>query len=37
VVAASDLDGFVAEAEREEGAAGYELVDALDFDVDIGL
>lgn len=37
VVAASDLDSFVAEAEREEGAAGYELVDALDFDMDIGL
>jgi uncharacterized membrane protein YjgN (DUF898 family) len=31
------VDSFAAEAERKEGAAGAELVDALDFDVDISI
>lgn len=37
VLALGDLDAFVAEAERAEGATSAELVDALDLDVDIGL
>ncbi|GGA66923.1 membrane protein [Arenimonas soli] len=37
LLALGDLDEFVAEAERAEGAASAELVDALDLDVGIGL
>ncbi|KAA2285357.1 YjgN family protein [Arenimonas fontis] len=37
LLAAGDLDSFVAEAQREEGAASAELVDALDLDVDLSL
>ncbi|WP_374601271.1 YjgN family protein [Arenimonas sp.] len=37
LLALGDLDDFVAEAERAEGAASAELVDALDLDVGIGL
>ena len=37
LLAMGDLDHFVAEAERAEGAAGAELVDALDLDMDISL
>ena len=37
LLADGELDHFVAEAERAEGAAGAELTDALDLDVDIGI
>ncbi|HEX4855001.1 YjgN family protein [Arenimonas sp.] len=37
LLADGELDHFVAEAERAEGAAGSELMDALDMDVDIGI
>lgn len=37
VLALGDLDAFVAEAERAEGATSAELVDALDLDVDLAL
>jgi len=37
LLADGELDHFVAEAERAEGAAGAELMDALDLDVDIGI
>lgn len=37
LLALGDLDAFVAEAERAEGAASAELVDALDLDVGIGV
>ena len=37
LLADGELDHFVAEAERAEGAAGAELRDALDMDVDIGI
>ncbi|HEU0151797.1 MAG TPA: YjgN family protein [Arenimonas sp.] len=37
LLADGDLDHFVAEGERAEGAAGAELMDALDLDVDIGI
>lgn len=37
LLADGDLDTFVAESERNEGAAGSELTDALDMDVDIGI
>ena len=37
LLADGELDHFVAEAERAEGAAGAELMDALDMDVDIGI
>ena len=37
MLALGDLDDFVAEAERAEGATSAELVDVLDLDVDIGL
>jgi uncharacterized membrane protein YjgN (DUF898 family) len=37
LLADGELDHFVAEAERTEGAAGAELMDALDMDVDIGI
>jgi uncharacterized membrane protein YjgN (DUF898 family) len=37
LLAAGSLDAFVAEAGVESAAAGAELVDALDLDVDIGL
>ena len=37
LLAAGSLDAFVAEAGGESAAAGAELVDALDLDVDIGL
>ena len=37
LLAEGELDHFVAEAERNEGAAGAELTDALDLDVDIGI
>ena len=37
VLALGDLDAFVAEAERAEGATGAELVDALDLDVDLAI
>ncbi len=37
VLAAGSLDGFVAGLEAERHAAGAELVDAIDVDVDIGI
>ncbi len=37
VVAADSLDNFVAESAQAEGAAGAELLGALDMDIDIGL
>jgi uncharacterized membrane protein YjgN (DUF898 family) len=37
LLAAGSLDAFVADAGGESAAAGAELVDALDLDVDIGL
>lgn len=37
VLVQGDLDSFIAETERQEGATSAELVDALDLDVDIGL
>ncbi|HEY2347303.1 MAG TPA: YjgN family protein [Xanthomonadaceae bacterium] len=37
VVALGSLDNFVAESEQAEGAAGAELLGALDMDMDIGL
>jgi len=37
LLAMGELDAFVAEAERAEGATGAELVDALDLDMDISL
>ncbi len=37
VLVQGDLDNFIAETERQEGATSAELVDALDLDVDIGL
>ncbi len=37
LLAGDDLDGFVAEAGQAEGAAGAELLGALDMDFDIGL
>lgn len=37
LLALGDLDDFVAEAERAEGAASAELVDALDLDLGIGV
>ena len=37
VLVQGELDHFVAEREREEGAAGAELVDALDLDVDLSI
>lgn len=37
VLASGDLDDFVAEAEGHRSAAGAELVDALDVDLDLGL
>jgi len=37
VVAADSLDNFVAESAQAEGAAGAELLGALDMDFDIGL
>lgn len=36
LVASGELDEFVAEAEGHRSAAGAELVDALEFDLDIG-
>ncbi|MBW8368307.1 MAG: DUF898 domain-containing protein [Arenimonas sp.] len=37
LLVAGDLDEFVAEREREEGAAGSELLDALDMDMDVSI
>lgn len=37
LLASGDLDAFVAEREREEGAAGSELLDALDLDMDVSI
>lgn len=37
LLASGDLDQFVAEREREEGAAGAELLDALDMDMDVSI
>ncbi len=37
VLVQGDLDSFIAETERNEGATSAELVDALDLDVDIGI
>ena len=37
LLATGDLDEFVAEREREEGAAGAELLDALDLDMDVSI
>jgi uncharacterized membrane protein YjgN (DUF898 family) len=37
LLASGDLDAFVAEREREEGAAGAELLDALDLDMDVSI
>jgi uncharacterized membrane protein YjgN (DUF898 family) len=37
LLADGELDHFVAEAELTEGAAGSEMMDALDMDVDIGI
>ena len=37
LLASGDLDQFIAEREREEGAAGAELLDALDMDMDVSL
>ncbi len=37
LMASGDLDEFVAEREREEGAAGAELLDALDLDMDVSI
>ena len=37
LLASGDLDEFVAEREREEGAAGAELLDALDLDMDVSI
>lgn len=37
LLASGDLDQFIAEREREEGAAGAELLDALDLDMDVSI
>jgi uncharacterized membrane protein YjgN (DUF898 family) len=37
LLASGDLDEFIAEREREEGAAGSELLDALDLDMDVSI
>jgi uncharacterized membrane protein YjgN (DUF898 family) len=37
LLAAGDIDGFVADQERQHGARSAELVDALDLGMDIGL
>ncbi len=37
LLASGNLDEFVAEREREEGAAGSELLDALDMDMDVSI
>lgn len=37
LLASGDLDAFIAEREREEGAAGAELLDALDLDMDVSI
>lgn len=37
LLASGDLDRFVAEREHEEGAAGAELLDALDLDMDVSI
>ena len=37
LLASGDLDEFVAEREREEGATGSELLDALDMDMDVSI
>jgi len=37
LLVSGDLDEFVAEREREEGATGAELLDALDLDMDVSI
>ncbi|WP_158637108.1 DUF898 family protein [Arenimonas daejeonensis] len=37
VLVQGDLDSFIAESERTEGATSAELVDALDMDVDLSI
>lgn len=37
LLVSGDLDAFVAEREREEDAAGAELLDALDLDMDVSI
>ncbi len=37
LLAEGDLDEFIAERERDEGAAGSELLDALDLDMDVSI
>ena len=37
LLASGDLDQFIAERERDEGAAGAELLDALDLDMDVSI